>query len=1021
MSQLEWQKVKEVLYGALSTPPATREEFLDSACGDDGELRTRVEVLLGSYESEFMESPLLAHEDVKRVRSEPLLEPGRKFSHYTILKLLGRGGMGEVYLANDENLDRLAAIKIIHGDSGFGDQSAARLIREARSVAKLDHPNICSVYEVGETYGQPFIAMQYVEGEMLDTLIQAGSVSFSDAIAYARQIAAALAKAHAWGIIHRDIKPSNIIVDRRKQVKVLDFGLAKEIWVDPETTDISAVGLIAGTLTYMSPEHARGQDIDGRTDIWSLGVVLYQMLTGKLPFCGETKADVISSILNSDFNPPTSVSKAMPPATDYVISRALQKDLLKRYATAEEFDSDLTDLAETGTVEVRAGFDQTPGISASSLPSLYRFGRVAVPLIMIAALAIVGLGVWQTRNAASVAPPFMANIADMQVSSLYDLKRQAGGAITGLSFSPDGNAVAFALSGEKGTSVYVQQLSSEEPLRITDETVTASSPVWSPDGNRVAYLSASGDGVSIWGSSLTGEEKVPLAGLEGRLLDYELNKWSNDGTSVFLTVRRRPSYIDLETGKITPLDVTGIDGNILGGVRVSPDETQFFVNTIQDDAEQLWLKSIDTLDARRVAGPAAGIGAASWFPDNQAYAYTADHNGRLQIFVGNVNGPSSRPVTFGNFNSNLPVVSADGRKIAYISNKDEANIFSIDVASGRETPLTAEVDMHLFPAIASDGDTVVYQTFNDGTKLEAGRIRIKGRTLPAPVRGSRPTWSPDGTQIAFTRGHHAAAPNLFTIGLSGEPEHQITTAGITGVAYTIAPFDYDGSPFSWSPDSAKLAFVSASSGKSNIWTAARDGANEMILTNLEDTAKKVASPMWSPDGQRLAFIHGTAPKPGGFPLQNSIMVHSGGKAVSVAAFRLPVSLLGWSAGTNGLYVAVADYASLPPEGDTDIYFVSADGSDRVRKVSRLPNARRFGIRISPDQKWIAFTQRRDDIDDLYIVPMGSSEPRRITSNDDSTVFYSGVTWSPDSRTLLYSKQTGGMQISLISHTQQEEK
>ncbi len=1023
MGQVEWQMVKEVLYGAISTPPAARSEFLDSACRGDPELRSRVEVLLGSYESDFLESPLLAYDERPKGRSEPLLEPGRTFSHYTILKLLGRGGMGEVYLANDEKLDRLAAIKIIHGESGFGDQSAARLMREARSVAKLDHPNICSVYEVGETDGQPFIAMQYVEGEMLDTLIQSEAISYSDALSYARQIAAALAKAHSWGIIHRDIKPSNIIVDRRKQVKVLDFGLAKEIWVNPETADISAVGLIAGTLTYMSPEHARGQDIDGQTDIWSLGVVLYQMFTGKLPFKGETKADLIAHLLNSDFEPPSDIERTLPPAVDHIIGRALAKDRLARYGTAEEFDADLADLAETGSVAASRGFVSShKAVEASMLSRVYSIGLYLMPLVLFAAIAAGGLSIWQGRSSGAAAQPFATNAGSMTVNSLYALKRQMGGAITSLEFSPDSKSIAFTLSGEKGTAIYIQQLSGEAPVRITDESITSFSPVWSPDGERIAYLVQLDGQVAIWSIPAQGGDPTRLVPLKERSTDYLLNKWSRDGRRLFITNIGLPGELDLETGEITSIDLEGIIGKPARDFSVSPDESLIMVTIFDEGKSQLWAKSLITGEVKVADAESDGT-RPSLFPDNQTYAYTSARSGKPQIYIRSIDDSTSRPVTFGNFHSTFPVVSPDGQKIVYVSNIDEANVFSTDIYSNRETPVTTDVGMQLFPKYSPDLNAIAYQSVDDGRALTAGRIRIKGGPSSyTEIRGGQPLFSPNGAEIAFVRGETATITG-FVAGADGQSETRITTVGIQIPAYRIAPFELFHEFLQWSPDSSKLAFVSRSSGNQNIWSVGRDGSDERMLTDLNDGTVAV-TPLWAPDGERLAFIRAKGPAPAysAENAENEISIYAHGTITAIARFEVPVSLLCWSLTRNGVYVAVlASGKPLHPHFNTfDIYFVSADGSGRVQKVSRLPNARRFGIRISPDQKWIAYTQRRDDVDDLHIVPMGSSEPRRITTNDDSTVFYSGLTWSPDSRTLLYSKQTGGMQISLISHEIQEE-
>ena len=247
MKQENWQKVKKVFYSALNRAEPDRGAYLDNACSGDAKFRSEVELLLNSYESEFLETPIWPADD-EPSPTVPFLAAGAEFSHYQIVKLLGRGGMGEVYLANDTSLDRLVAIKIVHEGSGLGEKAEKRLLREARSAARLDHPNICSVYEIGETNGRPFIAMQFIEGDTLETLIRNALLTPKECIDIVIQIAAALSEAHTRGIIHRDIKPSNNIIDLRKQVKVLDFSLAKLVLIEAGSrtmSNLTEIGTVA--------------------------------------------------------------------------------------------------------------------------------------------------------------------------------------------------------------------------------------------------------------------------------------------------------------------------------------------------------------------------------------------------------------------------------------------------------------------------------------------------------------------------------------------------------------------------------------------------------------------------------------------------------------------------------------------------------------------------------------------------------------------------------------------------------
>jgi serine/threonine protein kinase len=279
------------------------------------------------------------------------IEPGTKLGRYEIRSKIGAGGMGEVYLAQDPKLERKVAIKVLPAKSVSDESAKSRLLREARAAAKLDHPNICAIHEVGEEDDQTFIVMQYVEGETLDDRTRRQPLNPAESLLVITQVADALAEAHAHGVIHRDIKPSNIIINPRGQAKVMDFGLAKvvteSVATEAETmTLVTSPGTILGTMAYMSPEQARGQNLDGRSDIFSLGVVLYELIAGRKPFEGKTAADVIASILRAE--PPTlaQFGSEVPTGLQRIASKALQKSRKERYQTINDMLVDLKSLSQ---------------------------------------------------------------------------------------------------------------------------------------------------------------------------------------------------------------------------------------------------------------------------------------------------------------------------------------------------------------------------------------------------------------------------------------------------------------------------------------------------------------------------------------------------------------------------------------------------------------------------------------------------------------------------------------------------
>ncbi|HWS88040.1 MAG TPA: protein kinase [Pyrinomonadaceae bacterium] len=434
-----WQQIDRLLDEALGRAPEERADFLAEACGSDAELRREVESLLAAHglSGDFIEGQAL--DVAARFYAEgEALARGRRVGRYVVESLLGRGGMGEVYLARDTELRRPVALKVVSAEPGEGQDPLRRFEQEALAASALNHPNIMTVYEVGRAGPLHYIASEFIDGVTLRQRLHAGPVGVAEALDVAIQVASALAAAHAAGIIHRDIKPENVMLRPDGYVKVLDFGIAKYTPHGAASADTqaatqrlfkTATGLLVGTVNYMSPEHARGLQVDARTDIWSLGCVLYEMCAARPPFGGATSGDVLVSVLDREPPDLARVSEGVPAELSSVVAKALRKDRGERYASAEEMGRELKSLkrrlesGELTTDETQTAVrlaPQRPELSGEELPAhaetVTRIAARSTPepaakrstrplaLVLVAAALLLAVGVWAyTRRATAPA------------------------------------------------------------------------------------------------------------------------------------------------------------------------------------------------------------------------------------------------------------------------------------------------------------------------------------------------------------------------------------------------------------------------------------------------------------------------------------------------------------------------------------------------------------------------------------------------------------------------------------------
>jgi WD40 repeat protein/predicted Ser/Thr protein kinase len=805
-------------------------------------------------------------------------EIGQQISHYRILEKIGAGGMGEVYLADDQSLDRKVALKFLPEMFTGDPERMARFEREAKLLASLNHPNIAAIYGLEQADGKRFLVMEYVEGETLQARLSKGALPLEDALALCHQIAEGLGAAHEKAVIHRDLKPANVMITAEEKVKILDFGLAKALLDEGRSVDSSQSptiteamtqpGVVLGTAAYMSPEQAKGKAVDKRADIWAFGCILYECLSGKKAFEGETVTETLAAVIRGD--PDWSV---LPTATSqnirFVLNRCLEKDPVKRFRDAADVQMEIEEAQ--GRLGIQAVF------GTMSEPRMIKRSWFYLTCLTAAVFALMALcfgWFWFTRPLS----------LDLQPVKFWLLPPEKGSFGT-FAISPNGKWLAFVTTGLGKDNLWVRALDELEP-RVLPGTEGASSPFWSPDsrfvgffdGYRVKKTEVSGgpvyviceedqfwqaswnqDGEIIFNGSALGLQRVPAAGGEFTILTRPdaARQESDHFSPSFLPDGRHFFYgIPSRQKDIGGVYLGSLDGEVKR-VLVQGATDPVYASSGYDGPGYLFFKQGRALFAQRFEHRNLELAGESFLIDENIGRFSVSSSGALvfdkkewtgferreYLWVDRV-GKQINPlgVKAGYFN---PSLSRDGKRIAAdrINSDKSTDIWLYDAQGGGASPFTFDPASDVSPVWSPDGSDVIFTSNRDGNicnlylKPSDGarneELLFKSDTFKVPT-----SWSSDGKYLIFTEENPKTNYDIWVLPLEDkEKPHPLLD---TESAETNGQL---------SPDCKWLAYQSNESGR-----------NEIYLQSFPNGERKKQisfnggiNPQWRGDGKELFY------------------------------------------------------------------------------------------------------------------------------------------------------------------------
>ena len=872
---------------------------------------------------------------------------GKRIAHFEITGKLGEGGMGVVYEAIDRHLDRHIALKILPPAKVADFARKQRFIQEAKAASALNHPNIITIYDISAADGLDYIAMELVPGRTLEDLLATRHPKVPETLKYAVQIAGALAAAHAAGIVHRDLKPANVMVTESGLVKVLDFGLAK-LTDESEVTEADATrteralteeGAVVGSAAYMSPEQAEGRKVDARSDIFSFGLVLYEMLSGKRAFRAATRMATLAAVLNQEPGPLGEIAPGLPNELERIVTRCLRKDLARRSQSMAEIKIALEELKE----ETESGASMSMAPAARRPANHWRW--MAVPAAVLALCAALFFLLPRFRET-------QAPLKDVPLTSYNGFQGEP-------TLSPDGSQFAFVWDGGQENAppqLYVSLAGRGTPLKLTNTPgAAARNPAWSPDGQTIAFVR------SIPGQFTGDLIVIPALGGPERRIDeaWSLSRpaWPPDGKwlyfSASVSLQARALFVDPSGGgekhQLTD-PPAGANGD--GSPSVSPDGRKLvFVRSFSTWNQDLFVADLRDGNTagvpRRLTSDHRNKHSPVWTTDGEEIVYVAgEATSSLAVYrVRASGGAPARVEGIGDYAVAL-AIAPKGHRLVYSRSFQDYNIWRMPLPAGGNSAGVARkflssTRFEASPAYSPDGKRIAFTSNRGGVRQiwvadADGSNPVALTNFTEGVAGS-PQWSPDGQTIVFDARPEGLA-DVYSIPAVGGPPKRLTDH----------PAE-DHVPC-YSADGRWIYFASTRSGQRQLYRMPANAGNVVQITR-----KGAYASMASSDGRWIFYS-----KPSGAIWK---VPADGGEEIPVLDAGSIYNAFTFCVTASGIY-----FAGAPDPASRTVplkLYRFADG--RTVDLGHFDKPLSLHMSISPDEKWLLYTQLDSSVDDLVLV------------------------------------------------------